>query len=80
MIIPFPTPEQRISRRVKKLISAAHANHRHQVTVSRVESESSMAWERLIDQFDGSDDINVIYITHQDVLLNWRRSKTDMVS
>lgn len=80
MIISFPTPEERISRRVKKLISSAHASHRHQVTVSRVENESFMAWERIIDQFDGSDDIHVIYITHQDVLLNWRRPMTDMVS
>jgi len=71
MVIPFPTPETRLRRRVEKLISMAHANRRHQVTISRGESEPFGAWERLVEQLDDNDRIHVIYITHHDVLLNW---------
>lgn len=80
MIIPFPTPEKRLARRVEQLISQAHNNRYRQVTISRAENEPIHAWERLIEQFDDDDRIRVIHITHHDVLLNWRLPSTGLAS
>jgi uncharacterized protein (UPF0548 family) len=71
MVISFPTPEARLRRRVEKLISVAHANRRHQVTISRGKGEPVNVWERLVEQFDDNDRVHVIHITRHDVLLNW---------
>ncbi|OLO05546.1 MULTISPECIES: DUF1654 domain-containing protein [Salinicola] len=71
MVIPFPTPEARLTRRVEKLIAKAQANHRHQVTISRRELEPVSVWENLVEQFDDSEGVRVIHITRHDILLNW---------
>ncbi|MEC8917091.1 MAG: DUF1654 domain-containing protein [Pseudomonadota bacterium] len=80
MVIPFPTPEARLVRRAEKLISLAHANRRHQVTISRGDEEPVDAWERLVEQFEDSDSIRVIHITRHDVLLNWRSPTSGLAS
>ncbi|KAA0019226.1 DUF1654 domain-containing protein [Salinicola corii] len=80
MIIPFPTPEKRLARRIEQLISEARANHSHQVTISRGENEPIREWERLVEQFDDNDQIRVIHITHHDVLLNWRLPTAGLAS
>ncbi|WP_110599881.1 DUF1654 domain-containing protein [Salinicola lusitanus] len=80
MIIPFPTPERRLVRRIEQLISRAQANHFHQVTISRGTHEPIHEWERLVEQFDDSDQVRVIHITHHDILLSWRLPTTGLAS
>ncbi|WP_157958222.1 DUF1654 domain-containing protein [Salinicola sp. CR57] len=80
MIIPFPTPERRLVQRVERLISQAHANRFHQVTISRDVHEPIREWERLVERLDDGDQVRVIHITHHDILLSWRLPTTGLAS
>lgn len=70
MILPFPTPYERLARRIASAVAAA--GNRQQLVVMRDPHESTLDWSQLLERLEVAEDIRVVQITDSDALLSWR--------
>jgi len=72
MVLSFPTPYERLARRVANAVASAGHRQRRQLVVIRNPHESIMDWSQLMARLEVAADIRVVQITDSDALLSWR--------
>ncbi|WP_353979227.1 DUF1654 domain-containing protein [Salinicola endophyticus] len=77
MILAFPSPYERLSRRVSRAIQATVQHRRQQLVIVRQPGETQDDWSRLMTRLAREAAMSVISITADDVLLSWRAQATE---
>ncbi|WIX31401.1 DUF1654 domain-containing protein [Salinicola sp. JS01] len=77
MILAFPSPYERLSRRVSRAIQSATCHRRQQLVIMRQPGETQDDWSRLMARLAREAAVSVISITADDILLSWRARATE---
>lgn len=66
-----PSSYQLLAERIKHQIAGANTRKQYQVTLYRFDVESPTDWERMLDEFDTVDYVNVTRVNDAEAIVSW---------